>query len=423
MSFPELTNPYVANQNLLDSGVLNKLRDAQTMQANIQNQYMPQQLQSENLSKQLANEMSKISLQYAPQMTQAELAYKQAQTPYLQAQTGAIPSEIALRQAQTGAIPSEIAQRNAQIEEIKQKSQYMPLEMAMKASESQRMNNRFGPAFELSRALSSMPQAERSVWMAQHPEEYNNLIGNLANATAQGGGAQGSINPEFINKYIPGAMHSVLGGGPAPTVPFSQATPQNIDQLKTAAAMSANKALTSAATQRQMEGAIQVGGVMNDSELQTRAQDASNYAGAVRKGGAALDALSQTNPAAYENYLAFKNQDMVLLQNRIKQLDGMGATDSQREELHGLYSKTMDSLTSNPAQFITQFNKLGESLDRVAKSVQKSASPVVPINRLEGFKPIGSSSGNKNYSQEDLEHTAQKYNMTVDQVKQKLGAQ
>lgn len=82
----------------------------------------------------LSNRIKGIQAQYAPQMTQAELAYKQAQTPYIQAQTDLtgqqaqyygpnIQSEISYRNALASGVPSEIALRQAQaqnqIEEAK----------------------------------------------------------------------------------------------------------------------------------------------------------------------------------------------------------------------------------------------------------------------------------------------------------------
>jgi hypothetical protein len=136
-----------------------------------------------------------------------------------------------------------------------------------------------------------------------------------------------------------------------------------------------------------MEGAVQVQQIINDPGLNQRAMNASNYAGALGKGSAALAALSQKNPVAYEDYLNFKNTDMVLLQNRIKTLDQMGGTDKQRKELQGMYKKAMDSFTSNPAQFMIQFNKLKESLDNVARGVQKSATPIFNVNRLNTQVP------------------------------------
>jgi hypothetical protein len=171
---------------------------------------------------------------------------------------------------------------------------------------------------------------------------------------------------------------------------FKLPTPEQNANLKNISELAANKGLTTAATERQLEGAIQVSGIMNNPEFQNKAIAASEYAGALGKGKSAVDALSQKNPQAYENYISFVNHDMVLLENRIKTLDQMGATDSQREQLQNLYKKTMDSITSNPKQFITQFNMLGESLDRVAQSVGVSASPAsnAPLKRLQKYNPI-----------------------------------
>jgi hypothetical protein len=64
----------------------------------------------------LLNQQLAAQLPYAGQLAQADLAYKQAQTPFIQAQTGlvgeqtkAIPSEIQERLAQAGLLGSETA--------------------------------------------------------------------------------------------------------------------------------------------------------------------------------------------------------------------------------------------------------------------------------------------------------------------------
>lgn len=81
------------------------------LQGGMQTAAMPKRLDAEQQQMDLANSLKKNELQYAPQMSQAELAYRQAQTPFIQSQTGLnnqqteyyapnIMSEIALREAQ-----------------------------------------------------------------------------------------------------------------------------------------------------------------------------------------------------------------------------------------------------------------------------------------------------------------------------------
>ena len=79
---------------------------------------------------------------------------------------------------------------------------------------------------------------------------------------------------------------------------------------------------------------------------------------------------------------------MPLLESRIKTLDQMGATDTQRQLLENMLGKTANALTSNPQQFIIQLNALGKTLNLVARSVQSSASPLTSINRIKDFSAI-----------------------------------
>lgn len=352
------------------------------------------QTQQSTEQTRLANAMVQAQLPYAGQMAQANLAYTQAQAPNLQAQT----------QRMQQMTPLEAQQLQLQ-------NKYYPAQQYLNALQTSQVGNRFGQSYQLSKALSSMHPAAREEWIGQNQEQYAQMLNDLANQN-QGGT---SINPQLMKQYFPEFMGQPSQGMPpqqnipisnqppmsqqpenvTPTnaIPplvngkFKPSTPEQVAVLKKANEMGANNALTTAATKRQMEGAIQVQSMVNDPALHNRVVNASQYAGALRKGGAVVDALSQTNPRAYMDYLQLKNYDMVLLENRIKTLDQMGGTDKQREELKGFYKKTMDSLTSNPSQFITQFNNLRESLDNVARGVQKSASPLVNINRLEKGKP------------------------------------
>ncbi len=213
-----------------------------------------------------------------------------------------------------------------------------------------------------------------------------------------------------------------MASPPENNAPRFSSTPADIEQQKLAAQMVANQKLTTTKTRNQMEGALQVSGIMADPGFKERAESAASYAGAAGKGKAALAALSQQNPKAYEDFKTFKNVDMVLLNNRIKMLDGMGATDAQRAELNGLYTKAMDSLTSNPREFKQQLDNLHKSLDNVAKSVERSASPLFNVDRLQSqANQMSSPSPNNNISAESHPALGQ---MTTDQllaIKNRMG--
>lgn len=405
------------------------------LQGGMQTAAMPKQLDSQQTAMDLSNALQKNQLQYAPQMSQADLAYRQAQTPALQAQTGLtsqqsqyyapnIISEMMARMSQSrlqdeqtkyygDKTNSEIAQNNADAGFKTEQTRFLPLQNAMEAQRTLNTGTRFGQAYQLSTMLKNMGAPAREAWIAQNPQPYSemlNTLGNtsLANQNNQGNdmvskmmsqlfsGQQLTINPQQQQELAKSTNASQLGI----TVPNNQpavgqmstfqTNPEQVKQLQSVLESSVNKGLVTAATRRQMEGAQQVEQIMNSPEFKEKVSSASEYAGAFGKGKAAVSALMQKNPKAYEDYISLVNQDMVLLQNRIKTLDQMGSTDSQREELHGLYQKTMDSSTSNPKQFIHQFNELGKSVERVGKAVEKSARPfrVTEGNILQGFSPI-----------------------------------
>jgi len=60
----------------------------------MENQYLPQQMEAKLNEAKLAQALQQIQLQYAPQQAQAEIAYKQAQIPNMQARTQAMQQKL-----------------------------------------------------------------------------------------------------------------------------------------------------------------------------------------------------------------------------------------------------------------------------------------------------------------------------------------
>jgi hypothetical protein len=333
----------------------------------IQNHFLKSNEQEHLQKQQLANALAQVQLNVAPETLQANLAYKQAQVPYLQANT----------------------------ERLKQVTQLAPLESLIKAQQAAQIGTRFGGAYQMARALQAMSPAARQLWVAQNQSQYNQMIADLGNQTRTN-----FVTPEILKQYFPQLETSnpetesstinatALGNALTPRSGFNPPTSDNVQQTQLANQISANNALTTTATRRQYEGALQVEGIFNDPDFQSQAQNAALYAGVLGKGKTVSTALSQTNPKAYEDYLAFKYQTLPLLESRIKTLDQMGATDTQRQLLESMLGKTANALTSNPQQFIIQLNVLGKTLNLVARSVQSSASPLTPMNRVKSFNAI-----------------------------------
>ena len=318
-----------------------------------------------------------VDLSYAPAMKKSDLDY---------------------RRAQTGLLGEQLRQ--------------MPMKSAIDASKLQNSSSRFGKAYQLSRALGALPAPARGAWISENSAAYDQMLADLANSPESQGNQLPPEAQQYFSNVSQEQRQSLIDSGipgfgaqqlqsalpEASSLQF-QATPASEEKIRTASQIAANRGLTTAATQRQMEGAIQVEELMNDPELNRKAKSASEFAGLIGRGKKSLSELSQTNPEKYEDYISFKNQDMTLILNRIKTLDAMGATNEQRKELNGLYDKTMDSLTSNPKQFMIQFKNLKDSTNRVAKAVEKSANVLDYPSRLaEPQSSTLSSAATKTYN-------------------------
>lgn len=402
---PEQANPFLYGMN---QGINMSSKSSDIARQNLENIQSAEKLKylNPNLEQQLQkliyeNQIKGAQAQYANPMEQSKLAYSQAQTPYIQSQT----------------------------ENTKQKTNLMPLDSMISAQHTMQTGNRFGPAYQALQALNAMAPAAKATWISQNGHEYDQLIRETANQNYAP-----IITPELLRKYLP-EMNGGQGvpeniptsksqkqslydkfGSPedmalnneqiaalygkegfsdkasASPVRFGPPTEDQLEQQKKALQMSANKYLTTGATQKQNEGAIQVEEMVNSPEFRDKVSSASQYVGAWGKGKRAADIFSQNNPKSLTDYNSLRDVDMPLLLNRIKTLDGMGATNSQREDLYNLYGNAMSSSFSNPKQFMTHFNNLLGTLDRVGKAVQKSANPIANVNRLEGIEPISQDS-------------------------------
>lgn len=372
---------------------LQGLASFSTMPQQLSNNFSAPFLNAEKIQQgYLANKLAQLQNQYQPDIYKNQIENQQLQNQGLGIENQYKP-DILKNQVLTGQLSNK----------------YKPLDELISAQNSMNSLNRFGKSYQLKQSLDAMSPPARKLWISKNQEAYNQMLREIANSSVPL--LSTDLVKQFIpqglgstNQYIPNGLAAPNNNPDLTPLPLSENQKQNIqnnvsqlsgnlsDQdnelIAQANLLSANKDLTTTKTRNQLEGAIQVEDVLNNPEIQQQVQDASNYAGALGKGKAGIAALSQSNPKAYENFISFQSQTMPLLLNRIKSLDAMGATDAQREELLGLYQKTMNSLTSNPKQFITQFNTLGKTLSTIADSVQRSASPLGTVNRLEGFKPV-----------------------------------
>lgn len=360
----------------------------------IQAYYMPKNMSADLQRQQLANALAKVNLQYAPQLNAADLAYKQAQTPYLQAQTGLVNQES---QYYGPNIQSEINQRNAQTALTNTQNKYLPLDTLIKAMQSQNNQTRFGAAYQLSKSLATMPQAARDKWIADNQAAYADMLNTLGNKTLAQQANQGNdMLSNALAQYFPQLT-------PKPSQDINpnngsnqfSSTPEQVANLSNISNIAANQSLTTAATRRQAEGARQVDALINDPALNQRAKNAFQYAGLQNMPKNVVDSLKRDSPQAYNDYLTFMNNDLPLLESRIKTLDQMGATDNQRKMLEDMFKKTMFAWRSDPQRAMQLFEGLKQSLSTVSQSVLASAQPVGNTGRYSSSE----SSSQKDLSQ------------------------
>jgi Fe-S cluster biosynthesis and repair protein YggX len=361
------------------------------------------------------------------------IAYKTKYAPQ-QYQT-----DLNLKNAEINQYPYKNALLSAQTDLTNQNAKFVPMDNLIRAQAALQSQSRFGGAYNLSRMLQSMSKPAADTWIQQHQTEYNQMLSDLGNKDTPN-----YLSPQMMSQFFgdlmkQGATQVPPNGQPQGTSPlpmspqqqasvqnkigtnaltvspqeiaamqmpaklrFSPSTPEQVQAVQLANQMAANKALTTTATQRQVEGAKQIEEFVSNPTFKKQVQNAAMYAGALGKGKAFAAALSRQNPESYEDYLAFTKQTMPLLENRIKTLDQMGSTDAQKKTLADMFEKTANSLTSNPAQFVTQINQLTNTLNELAKSVQASANPLFKVNRLAGNKEIPMPNSNKNSTIMDM---------------------
>lgn len=414
----------------------------------VKNAYLPQMSQQELQRMQLANALAQIQNKYAEPTAQAALQHQQLINQYLPED---MQTQFAQRRAQTGLT-------NAQTD-------YMPLNYAIQASNSMRANSRFGDAYQLSSALRNMPAATRDAWIAQHPEEYNDMVNTMADkASQQQANPSQNLLASVLSKYYPGIEMGGSGAAPAqpqqmqsqqgipteggnmslspqlaqalgqqqqqPAMPQRRftSTPEQIEQLKLASQMSANNALTTNYSRKQGEAAVKLDNWLMQSqpEYSRAIQNMSQYAGLIGKGQKGIDALQKENPQAYQDYQWFTNTFRTNIDALITQMEGTSITPAQQEQYQNMLSKSFNDLTTDPKSAVNQINRLMDTLFSISKQRVEVAQPLFKDTYSKAFgyeEPKGDyvQQAAPQYPQEKLEYTAKRYGMTIDQVKQKLG--
>lgn len=387
----------------LKSALANQLTQQQISQLGIQNQYMPQQLQAKIQGDQLSNALSKVQLQYAPQMTQADLALKQAQTPLMQSETSKNYADIPLTQAQTNL--------------TQQQAKYLPLNDLIQAQNSLRLGGRFGQAYQLHQMLSNMDPATRNQWISQNPAAYNDMLTNMANSQSPTDYLTGYLQKLFPslnaqgqqsqqNQQIPQStqqastsqpqMQNILGqaiqnqtqpqqnNSSSPQIAqtaqapiFATPTDAQNQAFANNLQFQANRKDVTAPLNNRADNAVAMETWLSNNRGQyaSALQNASQYAGLIGQGDKGLAILQSQNPQAYQDYQWMNTSFIPNFSNQVKLMERMGATDKQRDELHGMVD-ALNNWKLDPQSALNVLNRGIGTIQDISDSVFAAAEPL-----------------------------------------------
>ncbi len=427
--------------DLLKQEIANRLQSARA-------QYAPELAEGEKnklfadiLAQQISNKTEGAKAEYAPEFARAGLEQAQAlpgqtraNTGYLQAETKFLPLKN-LIDAQNSARASNRfgptfqlarmltqmppATRAAWISQNQDAYTQMLTDLG-NASADQKQNK--GQNFltpELLKnfypEMNNQPQQQDNKNYALNPNQINSLAqpGNPVGAQMQND-QQPSIqmqnlplpdntqqNPKQIKQQTELAT-SMIKSSPQ----FQDATPEQHEQIEGALNLEANRKMTTSAMNNRAESSVALDKWLMDNrkEYAPRLQQISKYAGIVGKTKKGWDKLMAETPEAYENYKWFTQAFIPNLDNQIKQMEKMGATDAQRQELTSMLGGAINDWAVNPESSIRLTNKVIKTMGEIGKGIRSAAEPIFKgsYEKTYGIKPIPNdyipeaSSGEKN---------------------------
>lgn len=384
---------YANTRNALDTLRKNKIANALSQ---IKLNYAPQMAQQAAAQGAADTSIEQNKAKYAPQMSQAELGFKNAQIIQEHAQT--IATNLLARGRQLENITKaaiaqgapQSVQNNLALQQAKIKAQLAHVtSVATTASAEKR---RQGALYQFNQTVKGIPAAERPAYIAQHAPQLNQILNtNLDQANQQNPGTQ-PPQQSMATSSAPAPFNPMgnMNGNAqqqAPNVPPAMIAAPQTNPVAPAQApsaleqqskfMSNAKAAGPKATAR-LNSAIELEKIMSDPDFDKLAQSASKYAGIAGKVKGGLDAWFGSNPKEYNDYLQFKNQYASMITNIMRQVEGLGVQESTREEIRGNLMQSIDQLSSNPQRALEQYNRTKSQLRKLASAASVAAQPTFP---------------------------------------------
>lgn len=350
----------------------------------------------------LENALKSVALQYAPEMQAAELAYTEAQTPHMNAQTGL----------------------------INQQSKFAPLQAAIDAQRAMNSQSRFGTAYQKTQALKAAGPDYAQKYIEERQDEYTDMLDTLSNkeleeqynkqnspvgrmmeeyfpqgdlalsqqdqtnllnsGIARQGNTEGMPIAQNLQR-LPGGLQSPVGN-PQTRI---QTTPEQREALVNSLRINQNRNQVTNKTRNQSEGGTQLMELLNSPDYQNNAISAARYAGIKGEALKSVDMLSTEGQKKIQDAEQFVKSNLFAMKGRIKALENLGSTDEQRKEMNEALSNLDKWYYTDPNLFIRGYNKLGKTLEAVEHSVEKAANPNKANKKASEFVPIPEDIGKK----------------------------
>jgi hypothetical protein len=357
-------------------------------------------------TQKIANALSQIKLNYAPQMAQqgadlgaANVAIKQSDAQYEPQMNAADLAGKNLQNHQRQLqnmmasekfkyLPQQIQQgialQNAKLAQVNQMIKLAPQKLAL-------LQQRFGSnsPSTIFRNYGHLTAAAKNAIAAHNAGAISNVMQSGFNQAANAAGApvqsaplpqQGmpSAPPPDIAATQSGAPDNTPMPAPSPSpAPAPQLSPA-AQSLQFASQVASNKGSVSAYSTKRLDNSIEIEKFLQDPEVDTDMAALSKYAGIVGKGKAFIQAWQKENPEEFERYLTAKNQLKSTLVNLQKNLEGLSVHVSQRKELIDNLMQGFNAPSSNPERAWDQWQRTKQILHNVAKSNSIAAQPNFP---------------------------------------------
>lgn len=368
-------NPFLsgfnAGQATINKGLINQGQQYMNQMNAAKAQYAMPEAQQQLLKDQLSNQILQPQAQYAPQMTLADLALKQAMPGYYGAMGQEALSKIPLNQAQANMA-------NAQIP-------YLPYQMMGKYYQGLGQYMAHGPA-SLAVRMQNNPAFQN--YVANNPQAQANYAGLMGSALGNQISVPGlpGMPPMKINASQ-NPNQNIQNGVPSA---YGAVNPSDINSVNNAVQ---NSYIKSAFTPQQLQQITyensadnMFNDVAHDFPAITKFAGLAGHAGmTASKYGSAFGL--QTDPD-YTKFIDFTQTKAPLISNEIRRAFGSQATDTQTEELNKLVNPVY--WDKSPQIALSQLQSLYGALKANSRAITqpKNVNLAQAIGSINKSSPI-----------------------------------